>query len=234
MHYFSVFIKRILCAALLLGLLLSVSCPVFAAEGDIKIDETKSLLEDSDTSGEGYLRVEATTPVGFEGTLCVELRRGFKSVTIQLSPYEYYISGQYLEPGTYTVKKAYALNDDSAIVTADSDEVVVDTDGDVLLQLTVTTDPKADEEWLAMMETYTYPELPSDPVTEATEPPEESTSYEIVTVTTGDAQETAPIEVVSSSGTTALGLLRSMVATAVLGLLFYLLVKKIRELHSNQ
>ena len=84
------------------------------------------------------------------------------------------------------------------------------------------------------METYTYPELPSDPVTEATEPPEESTSYEIVTVTTGDAQETAPIEVVSSSGTTALGLLRSMVATVVLGLLFYLLVKKIRELHSNQ
>lgn len=234
MHYFSVFIKRILCAALLLGLLLSVSCPVFAAEGDIKIDETKSLLEDSDTSGEGYLRVEATTPVGFEGTLCVELRRGFKSVTVQLSPYEYYISGQYLEPGTYTVKKAYALNDDSAIVTADSDEVVVDTDGDVLLQLTVTTDPKADEEWLAMMETYTYPELPSDPVTETTEPPEESTSYEIVTVTTGDAQETAPIEVVSSSGTTALGLLRSMVATVVLGLLFYLLVKKIRELHSNQ
>lgn len=234
MHYFSVFIKRILCAALLLGLLLSVSCPVFAAEGDIKIDETKSLLEDSDTSGEGYLRVEATTPVGFEGTLCVELRRGFKSVTVQLSPYEYYISGQYLEPGTYTVKKAYALNDDSAIVTADSDEVVVDTDGDVLLQLTVTTDPKADEEWLAMMETYTYPELPSDPVTEATETPEESTSYEIVTVTTGDAQETAPIEVVSSSGTTALGLLRSMVATVVLGLLFYLLVKKIRELHSNQ
>lgn len=234
MHYFSVFIKRILCAALLLGLLLSVSCPVFAAEGDIKIDETKSLLEDSDTSGEGYLRVEATTPVGFEGTLCVELRRGFKSVTVQLSPYEYYISGQYLEPGTYTVKKAYALNDDSAIVTADSDEVVVDTDGDVLLQLTVTTDPKADEEWLAMMETYTYPELPSDPVTEATEPPVESTSYEIVTVTTGDAQETAPIEVVSSSGTTALGLLRSMVATVVLGLLFYLLVKKIRELHSNQ
>lgn len=234
MHYFSVFIKRILCAALLLGLLLSVSCPVFAAEGDIKIDETKSLLEDSDTSGEGYLRVEATTPVGFEGTLCVELRRGFKSVTVQLSPYEYYISGQYLEPGTYTVKKAYALNDDSAIVTADSDEVVVDTDGDVLLQLTVTTDPKADEEWLAMMETYTYPELPSDPVTEATESPEESTSYEIVTVTTGDAQKTAPIEVVSSSGTTALGLLRSMVATVVLGLLFYLLVKKIRELHSNQ
>lgn len=234
MHYFSVFIKRILCAALLLGLLLSVSCPVFAAEGDIKIDETKSLLEDSDTSGEGYLRVEATTPVGFEGTLCVELRRGFKSVTVQLSPYEYYISGQYLEPGTYTVKKAYALNDDSAIVTADSDEVVVDTDGDVLLQLTVTTDPKADEEWLAMMETYTYPELPSDPVTEATESPVESTSYEIVTVTTGDAQETAPIEVVSSSGTTALGLLRSMVATVVLGLLFYLLVKKIRELHSNQ
>lgn len=234
MHYFSVFIKRILCAALLLGLLLSVSCPVFAAEGDIKIDETKSLLEDSDTSGEGYLRVEATTPVGFEGTLCVELRRGFKSVTVQLSPYEYYISGQYLEPGIYTVKKAYALNDDSAIVTADSDEVVVDTDGDVLLQLTVTTDPKADEEWLAMMETYTYPELPSDPVTEATEQPEESTSYEIVTVTTGDAQETAPIEVVSSSGTTALGLLRSMVATVVLGLLFYLLVKKIRELHSNQ
>ena len=115
MHYFSVFIKRILCAALLLGLLLSVSCPVFAAEGDIKIDETKSLLEDSDTSGEGYLRVEATTPVGFEGTLCVELRRGFKSVTVQLSPYEYYISGQYLEPGTYTVKKAYALNDDSAL-----------------------------------------------------------------------------------------------------------------------
>lgn len=234
MHYFSVSIKRILCVALLLGLLLSVSCPVFAAEGDIKIDETKSLLEDSDTSGEGYLRVEATTPVGFEGTLCVELRRGFKSVTVQLSPYEYYISGQYLEPGTYTVKKAYALNDDSAIVTADSDEVVVDTDGDVLLQLTVTTDPKADEEWLAMMETYTYPELPSDPVTEAAEPPEESTSYEIVTVTTGDAQETAPIEVVSSSGTTALGLLRSMVATVVLGLLFYLLVKKIRELHSNQ
>ena len=192
-------------------------------------------LEDSDTSGEGYLRVEATTPVGFEGTLCVELRRGFfKSVTIQLSPYEYYISGQYLEPGTYTVKKAYALNDASAIVTADLDEVVIDTDGDVLLQLTVTTDPKEDEEWLAMMETYTYPELPSDPVTEATEPAEESTDCEIVTVTTGDAQETTPVEIVSSGGTTALGLLKSMVVTAILGLLVYLLVKKLRELHSDQ
>ncbi len=235
MHYFSVFVKRIFCAVLLLGLLISVSCPVLAAEGDIKIDETKSLLEDSDTSGEGYLRVEATTPVGFEGTLCVELRRGFfKSVTIQLSPYEYYISGQYLEPGTYTVKKAYALNDASAIVTADLDEVVIDTDGDVLLQLTVTTDPKEDEEWLAMMETYTYPELPSDPVTEATEPVEESTDCEIVTVTTGDAQETTPVEIVSSGGTTALGLLKSMVVTAILGLLVYLLVKKLRELHSDQ
>ena len=192
-------------------------------------------MEDSDTSGEGYLRVEATTPVGFEGTLCVELRRGFfKSVTIQLSPYEYYISGQYLEPGTYTVKKAYALNDDSAIVTADLDEVVIDTDGDVLLQLTVTTDPKEDEEWLAMMETYTYPELPSDPVTEATEPTAESTDCEIVTVTTGDARETAPVEIASSGGATALGLLKSMVVTAILGLLFYLLVKKMRELHSDQ
>lgn len=78
---FSVFVKRIFCAVLLLGLLISVSCPVLAAEGDIKIDETKSLLEDSDTSGEGYLRVEATTPVGFEGTLCVELRRGFSRVS---------------------------------------------------------------------------------------------------------------------------------------------------------
>lgn len=46
MHYFSVFVKRIFCAVLLLGLLLSVSCPVFAAEGDIKIDETKSLFDD--------------------------------------------------------------------------------------------------------------------------------------------------------------------------------------------
>lgn len=234
MHYLSVFVKRIFRAVLLLGLLISVSCPVFAAEGDIRIDETKSLLEDSDTSGEGYLRVEAATPVGFEGTLCVELRRGFsKSVTIQLSPYEYYISGQYLEPGTYTVKKAYALNDASAIVTADPDEVVIDTDGDVLLQLTVTTDPKEDEEWLAMMETYTYPELPSDPVTEATEPAEESTDCDTVPVTTA-VRETAPIETVSSGGTTALGLLKSMVVTAILGLLFYLLVKKLRELHSDQ
>ena len=44
MHYFSVFVKRIFCAVLLLGLLISVSCPVLAAEGDIKIDETKSLF----------------------------------------------------------------------------------------------------------------------------------------------------------------------------------------------
>lgn len=119
-------------------------------------------------------------------------------------------------------------------MTADLDEVVIDTDGDVLLQLTVTTDPKEDEEWLAMMETYTYPELPSDPVTEATEPAEESTDCEIVTVTTGDAQETTPVEIVSSGGTTALGLLKSMVVTAILGLLVYLLVKKLRELHSDQ
>ena len=71
-------------------------------------------------------------------------------------------------------------------------------------------------------------------MTEATEPAEESTDWEIVTVTTGDAQETAPIETVSSGGTTALGLLKSMVVTAILGLLVYLLVKKLRELHSDQ
>ena len=98
----------------------------------------------------------------------------------------------------------------------------------------LSPDPKEDEEWLAMMETYTYPELPSDPVTEATEPAEESTDCEIVTVTTGDAQETTPVEIVSSGGTTALGLLKSMVVTAILGLLVYLLVKKLRELHSDQ
>ena len=108
-------------ALLSLTFVISWGIPALAVSPEIRIDETRTLLEDSDTKGEGYLVVEASTPVGFEGILCVELQKKVSSgkVTIQISPADYYIGGQYMEPGTYIVRKAYALNDETAIVEAD-------------------------------------------------------------------------------------------------------------------
>lgn len=221
-------------ALLSLTFVISWGIPALAVSPEIRIDETRTLLEDSDTKGEGYLVVEASTPVGFEGILCVELQKKVSSgkVTIQISPADYYIGGQYMEPGTYIVRKAYALNDETAIVEADREEITVATDGDTHLQLTVETDPAAEEAWLAMMETYTLPELPTEETTESTEsfstPTEETPGAEETEEAT-QSQQLNPTYAESSIVKTILKLLKSLALTAIFGGAVYFFVEKLRK-----
>ncbi len=226
---FAALVLMVLCAA-----------PALAASPDIKIDETTTLLEDSSTRQTGYLTVEAETPVGFEGTLCVDLQKkwSFQKTTIQISPIDYYIGGQYLEPGDYTVKRVYTLSDDTVAVKADMEEVTVALDGDAHLLLTVTSDPASEEAWLAMMETYTLPDLPTDAAA-----PDESiapmeTSPTINTTPSenedkGTEPEQGEISVVEVSIVKSiLGLMKSLAITALFGAGVYFAVEYIRKRQS--
>lgn len=215
-----------------LTLILPCTPAVRAASADIRIDETKTLLEDSNTSGEGYLVVEATTPDGFEGILCVELRKqkGYKKVSIEISPDDFYLGGQYLEPGEYVVKKAFAMNDKTAIVEADQEAITVTADADAHLRLKVSTDPAAEESWLAMMETYTMPQLPTEQTAAAMET---DTTHE--TEGPVETEETIQLQVEElkdpspSIWKTVWSLLKSLALTALFGGTVYLLVEKFRK-----
>lgn len=229
-------------AAVLLSLTLVISCglPALAVSSEIRIDETTTLLEDSSTRQTGYLTVEAETPVGFEGTLCVDLQRkwSFQKTTIQISPIDYYIGGQYLEPGDYTVKKAYALSDDTVAVEADLEEVTVALDGDAHLLLTVTSDPASEEAWLAMMETYTLPDLPTDAAApdESIAPTETSPTIDTTpgeNEDKGTEPEQGGISVVEVSIVKSiLGLMKSLAITALFGAVVYFAVEYIRARQS--
>lgn len=222
-----------------LVLMVFYAAPALAASPDVKIDETTTLLEDSSTRQTGYLTVEAETPVGFEGTLCVDLQRkwSFQKTTIQISPIDYYIGGQYLEPGDYTVKKVYALSDDTVTVEADLEEVTIVLDGDTHLLLTVTTDPASEEAWLAMMETYTLPDLPTDaaaPDESISPAPTEATSTIDTVPNESEVKSTEPtreeISVIEVSIVkTILNLLKSLALTAIFGGAVYFFVEKLRK-----
>ena len=224
----AVVVAVLICAMMILPCIPAVQ----AVSPDIRIDETKTLLEDSDTDGEGYLIVEAATPQGFEGILRVELLRknAYKKVTIDISPDDFYMGGQYLEPGAYTVKKAFAMNDKTAIVEADQESITVAADADAHLHLTVSTDPAAEEAWLAMMETYTMPQLPTEATVEA--------NTEATTVETVELEETEvtihphleELEDPSPSiWKTVWSLLKSLALTAIFGGTVYLMVEKFRK-----
>lgn len=215
------------------SLILYCATTALAVNPEIRIDETKTLLEDSSTDGEGYLVVDASTPEGFEGTLCVELHKklSFGKVTIEITPADFYIGGQYLEPGTYTVKKAYALNDETVAVETDREEVEVFTDGDSHLRLIVTSDPAAEEAWLAMMETYTFPKLPTEEIVEESQTVAitDETFEVVVTEETGHPQQEELPDPSPSIWRTVLGLLKSLALTALFGGAVYLLVEKFRK-----
>lgn len=232
--------KKIGTASAALVLLVFCAVPVFAASSDVRIDETTTLLEDSSTRQTGYLTVEAETPVGFEGTLCVDLQKrwSFQKTTIQISPIDYYIGGQYLEPGDYTVKKVYALNDDTVAVEANLEEVTVALDGDAHLLLTVTSDPASEEAWLAMMETYTLPDLPTDAAApdESIAPTETSQTIDTTPSENedkGTEPEQGEISVVEVSIVKSiLGLMKSLAITALFGAGVYFAVEYIRKRQS--
>ena len=119
------------------------------------VEETFLPMETPSLDGWGYLAVTADPPVGFEGTLCVELRRqdsGEKEI-LEVTSLAYYAGGIWLREGIYQLTDAYVLGSDHFSVLASANEIQIsqEEDAKISLQLVADQSQEAQREQLAQI-----------------------------------------------------------------------------------
>lgn len=169
-----------LCFALCLTVMLFTSLSAVYAASSLDIDvESRTELHDNYMDAYGWLSVTAYPPDDFDEILCLELyNASYGTVSFELNPFDFYIAGEWLHNGTYTVTKACVIGNDEILVESNLDEVVISHDEDVYLTLSLVE-----------------PEIP--------EPTEELPAENIVTESTASPSE---LPVVSETTTETEGI----------------------------
>lgn len=172
-----------LCFALLLMVVLFSSMNTVYAASSKDIDViSRTELNDNYMAGYGWLSVTANPPDDFKEILCLELYNSkYGRVSIELNPFDWYISGEWLHNGTYTVKKAYVIGNDEIPVECNQDKVVISHDEDayLVLSLVEVEDTQPTQESAPEDIETEAPTIPTEPTELPTIPETEPTETEV-------------------------------------------------------
>lgn len=180
--------KKIVLCILTLVMMLSCGITVFATENST--DETEFTIDISDLiemKGKGYVRVSVHTPLGFSGTVIVELEASDGTTkTFEIRRSSDWFDGCWFKEGTCKVKKAYVFDTDAFTAEADVSSVNIDHDVRSEINIQVLENPDAPE-WNA---TWTPPATDASQATS----PEQITEPATISETTATERETTPVE----------------------------------------
>jgi len=146
---------------LLIVLGLFLCCP--KANANI-VEETFLPMETPSLDGWGYLAVTADPPVGFEGILCVELRRqdsGEKEL-LEVTSLAYYTGGIWLREGIYQLTDAYVLGSDHFSVLASANEIHISQKEDAKISLQVVADQSQEAQREQLVQTFEPKPVPTN------------------------------------------------------------------------
>lgn len=127
------------------------------------VEETFLPMETPSLDGWGYLAVTADPPVGFEGTLCVELRRqdsGEKEI-LEVTSLAYYAGGIWLREGIYQLTDAYVLGSDHFSVLASANEIQISQEEDAKISLQVVADQTQEAQREQLAQTFEPKPVPT-------------------------------------------------------------------------
>lgn len=154
------------------------------------VDETFTVIDDNTMDNQGWLALRASAPTGFAGAIYAEVQNKSTGVreTIELSAFTGYYDGQWLKTGTYTVLRTYVLDSDYFSVTCDAADFVISNEEDAILQFTVESNGRMEQELEQIRSTF-VPNMPPETAPETVETaPVPETSTQATTISTDPEQ----------------------------------------------